>query len=427
MQLSQTTSRKLAAARDLLAVAAFCAAVFYGGRAFINSPYLQKERVTQREAAADIETFFRLAAETRPAPAAGETGPDLRALKAAAHAEAEARLDEFKRVTVRDLAFILYRAAAAFGESETRLLWQPRRKYRDPELKFPPFTAEYREGKFFIRRAADPALTGAELLQINGVASKDYIRPALERISGETPALRAWLFCRDQAFWWEFAALVAADKPLEIKARTGPGKTLARRAAPVTAGEFRRLSDRHAPQHKMIYSQSKLAWLQVYDLEASRNARRFNEFFFGEARTKGAQVLVLDLREAAVGERKEADRLAALITGFRSGTPAAKAFLLIGPGTGPAAAYLAARFRELGAGEILGGETGGTPAYFGDPETFTLPASGLKFSVASRRYPYPVSRPGGVPPDTVLTAELLRPFKGDLKAYIMKRTGVSAK
>jgi len=335
MQLSPTTSRKLAAARDLLAVAAFCAAVFYGGRAFINSPYLQKERVTQREAAADIETFFRLAAETRPAPAAGEAGPDLRALKAAAHAEAEARLDEFKRVTVRDLAFILYRAAAAFGDSETRLLWQPRRKYRDPELKFPPFTAEYRGGKFFVRRAADPALAGAELAEINGTAFGDYIRPALERISGETPALRAWLFCRDQAFWWDFAALVPTDKPLELVVRTGQGKSLARRVTPVAAGEFRLLSDRPASPHKMIYSQSKLAWLQVYDLVASRKGRRFNDGFFAEARTKGAQTLVLDLRETAAGERLEADRLAELRAGFRARTPAAKAFLPDRPGPGP--------------------------------------------------------------------------------------------
>ena len=96
-----------------------------------------------------------------------------------------------------------------------------------------------------------------------------------------------------------------------------------------------------------------------------------------------------------------------------------KTFLLTGPGTGPAAAQFAARFRDLKAGEILGEETGGTPGYFGDPETFTLPASGLKYSVASRRYPHPAAIPGGVRPDIALAAASLRPF-GDIKTLLLK-------
>ena len=71
MGISPETARRLAAARDISAVLLFCALVFFGGRAFINAPYLQKERLTQREAFADIEQFFKALEKRAPAsPAA---------------------------------------------------------------------------------------------------------------------------------------------------------------------------------------------------------------------------------------------------------------------------------------------------------------------------------------------------------------------
>lgn len=418
MAISEGTARKLAGARDIAAVLAFCAAVFFGWRAFVSSPYLQKERVTRREAAADIEAFFAQVRRTHPGPAVPAGRFEL--LKSSALASAEAGLDEFQRVRVRDLALILYRSAAGFGDSGTAALWRPPRKYRDPEPKFPPFSLEYRGGKLLVWRAADPALVGAEPLEVNGAKFADYLRPALELVSAETPALRAWAFCRDQQFWWDLAALVPPGKPLSLKARTPAGKVLTRGLAPVPAAEFRRLAARHAPLPRMIYSQSRLAWLRVEDLTASRAARREWGKFFDEARAKGAATLVLDLGEAPAGDIAGADYLAGYFGGWLKGPMRpfeGRIFLITGPGTGPAAAYLAARFRSLKAGTILGGETGGTAAFCGEPEEFQLPGSGLKYSVSSRCFAH---QPGGpVRPDLVLTPERLRPHKGDLKAFIV--------
>lgn len=417
MAITGKTARRLAGARDIAAVLAFCAAVFFGGRAFVNAPFLQKERVTRREAAADIETFFAQVRRTHPKPSLSDEKFDL--LKSSALARADAGLDEFQRVKVRDLALVLGRSAAAFNDTGTALLWRPRRKYRDPEPKFPPFSLEYRGGKLLVWRAADPALVGAEPLEVNGGKFGDYLRPALELVSAETPALRAWLFCRDQDLWWDFSALVPSGRPLALKVRTPAGKVLARTLSPIPAAEFRRLAARHTPLPRMIYSQSRLAWLRVESLTASRTARREWGNFFDEARRKGAGTLVLDLGETADGDAAGADYLSGCFTGREGAAQKfeGKIFLITGPGTGPAAAYLAARFRSLKAGTILGEETGGTAAFCGEPEEFSLPGSGLKYSVSTRCYP---GRPGGtVTPDTVLAPALLRPFKNDLKAFIV--------
>lgn len=424
MPITERNARRLAAARDILAVLAFCAAVGFGWRAFVNSPFLQKERVTRREAAADIEAFFSQARRTHPGPALSEDRFEL--LKSSALAAADAGLDEFQRVKVRDLTLILYRSAAAFGDSGTTALWRPPHRHRDQDLKFPPFSLEYRGDRLVIWRAADPALVGAEPLEVNGAGFAGYIGQALELVSAETPRLRAWLFCRDQAFWWDFAALVPPDKPLALKVRTPSGRTLSRTLAPVPAAEFRRLAARHTPLPRMIYSQSRLAWLRVEDLTASRAARREWARFFDEARQKGASTLVLDLSEAAGGDPGGENYLSGYFGGWLKGPMRpfeGKIYLVIGPGTGPAAAALAARFRALKAGKILGAETGGTAAWCGAPREFTLPGSGLKYSVSSVCYP---GIPAGtIAPDTAITPEKLRPH-GDLKAYILSLDQVPA-
>lgn len=415
--MTERTARRLAAARDILAVLAFCAAVFFGWRAFVNAPFLQKERVTRREAAADIEAFFAQVRATHPKPAVA--GERFELLKSSALARADAGLDEFQRVKVRDLALILYGSAAAFDDSGTAVLWRPHRKYRDPELKFPPFSLEYRGGKLLVWRAADPALVGAEPLEVNGAAFPGYIAPALALVPAETPRLRAWRFCRDQAFWWDLSALVPVDKPLAVKVRTPAGRTLSRTLAPIPAGEFRRLAERHTPLPRMIYSQSRLAWLRVEDLTGSRAARRDWDKFFSEARQKGASTLALDLSEAAGGDADGENYLSGYFGGWLKGPMRpfeGRIYLITGPGTGPAAAALAARFRALKAGRILGAETGGTAAYCGAPREFSLPGSGLRYSVSSACYP---GIPGGtVTPDKALTPEELRPH-GDIKAYIL--------
>jgi len=108
---------------------------------------------------------------------------------------------------------------------------------------------------------------------------------------------------------------------------------------------------------------------------------------------------------------------------LKPGEPfAVRTTLLVGPGTRGPAAALAARLRKLKAGEILGWETGGSAAYFGGEKRFRLPASGLEYVVSARYY----SAPGQIPPVPILpdlqfTDSLLRPYKGNIRSFVLDR------
>jgi hypothetical protein len=66
MSISPGTARRLAAARDLLAVAVFLALAVFGCRAMADSPALQKERLTRKEAREDIAEFFERVEKVHP-------------------------------------------------------------------------------------------------------------------------------------------------------------------------------------------------------------------------------------------------------------------------------------------------------------------------------------------------------------------------
>ncbi len=424
MALSPKTAKKLAAVRDLTAVLAFVLLVFLGARAVLNAPFFQKERLTSREASEDITEFFATIEKTRPIRPESPAPAAYAAMKAGAEAAAAARMDEFGRITVKDLAYILYRSAASFGDGGTRLLWQPPRKWKDPELKFPPFTVAADKGKFTIAKALNPSLAGAELLEMNGVPFRSLIAPVLERISGETPQHREYLLCRDQAFWWDFSGLFSGSPVIAVKLKSRDGKVFSRKLEAVTSGEFRRLALKPGAPKKMFYTQKKIAWLNVTDLAYSRSGKKNYARFFRELREHATEDLVLDLRDNSGGDPRTADYLLSYLAGNPGDGPA-DAFtgttrLLIGPGTASAGAYFAARFGELKAGETLGGVTGGTPGHFCSPEEFKLSNSGIPYTAASGYCPAPGADGSAVAPDVPLTEALLRPH-GDVQAFLLYR------
>jgi hypothetical protein len=85
---------------------------------------------------------------------------------------------------------------------------------------------------------------------------------------------------------------------------------------------------------------------------------------------------------------------------------------------GYAASLLAARLRALGAAELLGEESGGPQDAYRPPEPFELPHSGMSFSVSSRKPAEPAAL---AVPDIILTPALLRPHKGDARAFVLER------
>ena len=401
-------ARKLAAARDLAAVLAFLALAFLGGRALLDSPQLQKERVSRDEAERDIARFFAVLEKERPGAA------DYAVLKASASAAVASRLDEFSRVPVRDLAWVLAGGAAALRDSGTAVLWRPPHRWKDPEQKYPPFSVALRYGRFVVDSALDPGLAGAEVLTVNGAPFRDFLAPALARVSGETAPYREYLFCRDQAAWWDFSSLFAGLPAPEVRFKARDGRVFTRRAAPITGWEFRRLAWRPDPPGEQLYSQRKVAWLNAGGLSGSRRGRAAWDKFFGGLEPLGMRHAVLDLRASPLGDGADAAYPLELLA---KGTLHGRLTLLTGPGSGPGAAAFAAGFRALGAGRIAGEPTGGTQGHYGRPEKFRLGGSGIRFSVSTEYFPGP---PAPVAPDLLLTEDLLRPWKGDERAFVLE-------
>ncbi|OGR65335.1 MAG: hypothetical protein A2X30_08940 [Elusimicrobia bacterium GWB2_63_16] len=425
MNIAPGTARRLAAARDIAAVLLFCALVWLGGSAVLGSPYLQKERLTRREAAADIDAFFSRIDKTHPLPRAGLTPESWDGLRRAAQEEADLRLDEFGRITVRDLAYLLYKAGAGLGDANTRPLWRPRRKWKDQELKYPPFTVDYRLGKFVIDAAADGELAGEELTAIDGVPFETYIAPLLGRISAADARYRRAAFCAEQGFWWDISGLLEGKQAVRLNFRLPDGKVRVKEAPLVSAWEFRRLAG--TPEHvrpKLLVSRG-VAWVDLPTAAYNRSWRKACDAVFAQLRRQRVSALVLDLRRNAGTDARAASYLLSYLAAG-AGSPArgqdeiysGRTKLLIGPGTANAAALLAARLRALGAAELLGEESGGPRDAYSPPVTFKLPHSAMSFSVSSRKPPEPAAL---AVPDIILTPALLSPHKGDARAFVLER------
>lgn len=421
--MTPETARRLAAARDIAAVLLFCAAVYLGGSAVLNSPYLQKERLTRREAVADIGAFFNKIDKAHPLPRAGLPPERWDGLRLTAHEEAGLRLDEFERLTVRDLAYVLYKAGAGLGDANTRPLWRPARRRKDTELKYPPFTVDYRLGKFVIDAAADGELPGAELAAIDEVPFETFIAPLLERVSAADARYRRAAFCAEQGFWWDISGLLEGKQTVRLRFRTPDGKVRRKEAPLVSAWEFRRLAGSQDQARPKLLVSRGVAWVDLPGADYNRAWRKACDAVFAQLRRQRVSALVLDLRRNAGTDPRAASYLLAYLAAG-AGSPArgqdeifkGRTKLLIGPGTANAAALLAARLRALGAAELLGEESGGPRDAYHPPETFTLPHSRIKVAVSSRA-PEPAAL---AVPDIILTPALLRPH-GDARAFLLER------
>jgi hypothetical protein len=399
-------------------VAVFLALVFFGGRAVINSPALQKERLTRRETQEDIAEFFARVEKVHPNHLAYLSADEYAVLKATTTARAEAGMDELGRISVRDLATILYRSAAALGDGHTRLHWRPQRKWNDPERRYPPFTLDYRRGEFVIDRAENPGLTGCALLEMNGKPFKTFIAPATDLISGETPQFRANGFCLDQYLWWDLTGLLAGAQEIQIKVKNPAGKLIVSKVRTATGSEFRRLPQPNKDAWRVIYKKKSVAWVSFSQMTYSRAQRKAWDGLFKELKGSGIKALVIDVSRNGGGNSQIGDYVLSGLTKFEG-----KTYLIIGPGTFSSAILFTSAFRHLKAGEIIGEESGGTADHYGWPETYKLSNSGIEYAVSTRHYTSPDPLPGdgtrGIMPDVPVTESALRPYGGNLRNFVL--------
>ena len=425
--------------------------------------------LTLDEAVDDVRQFFASLERVHPDLLANLASGDYPQLKAWAVNELGRRLDGEQRLTLKDLANILYFAAARFHDGHTSVHWrQALNAENAPGRMFPPFILDFENGRFIMTTARDEDLAGGELVAVDGVPVLDYLAPILDRCSGETLPFRARRFVNRQGFYWWLTDLLVEPDRIEVTYVATDGETRKDRVETVDFATCKdlwtRWHERSRPEREPLtwYDDDRVACFTyrsfVYSAaEIERIGQIFQDIAAHDCRD-----LIIDLRgngggNSTMGEvifsylydqpfttfsamqvrisRDVLERYADNYRGYAgeeglvvSETAAdelhdrpdafftGRVTLLVDNGTFSSASGFAAMFRDYGVGRIVGYETGGLPTCFGDVFSLELDHSKLPYGVSFKRFFNPRPRPGddrhGLRPDIAVDAGMLAPCAG---------------
>lgn len=430
--------------------------------------------LTLKEAEQDTEELFASFERVHPDVSAKIGKAEYEKLKAWTALEVEKKAAA-GTISVRDFAYILYYSAAALGDGHTRIYWQYRPDGKKGKKLCPPFILDCRDGKFFID-SINHGLAGSELLAVNGMDFRTFIKPILDRIPAETATYKGRGFTHLQSFWWDFSRLLDGAGELKLTLLGLDGKKTEKTVAAITLNEFGSLgrmtpSGAYKPNADLrLLEKEQVAWLEYRNFINSKEEEAALDKIFREIKAAGFKDLVIDIRRNGGGSTNIGEFILGYLTDQefqlsrlvlkvspealrmnpyhekyrekmgqtvelrygrgRSGKKPEAFFngrtrLLIGNDTFSSATDFAVIFRDYKLGEILGHETGGVPNCYGEALPLKLRNSGIKYSVSDKQFFSPKPRPGddrhGVLPDLELTDELLRPYRGDTRMFVLDR------
>lgn len=416
------------------------------------------------EAQADARELFESLERIHPNLLARLTRPRYETLRRSIDAEIGASACE-GRVPVRELARVLYRAAAAFQDGHTSLSWYYQPDHTtDPDTRYPSFLLEYRNGRFAIARTLGmPQIEGREVVSIEGTPTLKFLAPILDRCSGELLAFKARRFDSGQTFFWSLTRLLGAREHLSLTLRGPSGRTERHRVPTVPLWAFEQLeTDRpERPQDPVLsFPRPEVAAFHYPAFEHSPERIRTVEEVFRTIALRKPRALILDLRGNGGGNSAMSDVLLRHLTRKKvrsysridlkvspetierfpewfegasasvgqvlvatsslyplERTPhlfSGRLYVLTDGGTFSSAADFAAIVKGFGLGTLVGYETGGLAQGFGDVITRHLSRSDLPYGVSCKQFFAPVPAPGddrhGVRPDVAVSERLLGPY-----------------
>lgn len=432
---------------------------------FISAP----ERLSRESALRDSGEFFFRLERVHPDHTFTLGPAGYEELKRRTADEIKEKAGKNGWLSVREFAYILQRSAAAVGDGHTLLRYSYEIDAEDARPRFPPFTLENKDGRLVISPASGGQYAGAELVAINGTPFKEFIRPIMERISGETFKFKAHLFELKQWFWWDFSGLLAGLGSFEAELRYPDGKVTTARFG--TAGPqgipLGRTRKQGSGASLSLYHKNKIGWLNYASFEFSEAQKNELTGIFKKLNAEGIRDLVIDLRGNTGGNSGMGDFIFSRIsragvvqtsgrikvseefikifprleefrhrvgTVIEMGKQASVAvgpdeffdgrvYLLTDNGSYSSSNLFAAAFRDYKLGTIIGYETGEPPIAFGNIVNLALPESGIEYGISACKYFPPKPRPGddkrGVIPDVVLNDGLLRPYGGRAQAFVL--------
>ena len=191
-----------------------------------------------------MNQFFGTLKHVHPNLLGKMTAESYRKLKQQTADGVTGNLDSNGAISVEGLASLLYYAGAYFHDGHTAVRWATNLNEGNTRGKrFPAFRLAYDNGRVLIAAAKDRTIVDGELVAVNGVPAMEFLRPILDRCSGETVQFRAANFIGDEPFWYYLTNLFGAGTPYLAKIRDTRGQD--REAALETLGypEYRAFRD----------------------------------------------------------------------------------------------------------------------------------------------------------------------------------------
>jgi hypothetical protein len=439
-----------------------------------DEQFVPRERVPKAAALEDVNQFFTTMRRVHP-NLLGKIGKENYAkLKQQTVDGIAARLDSKGEIPTEDLASLLYFAGASFKDGHTAVHWGTKlNEWNTRGNRFPAFRLAFDNGRFMIAGARDQTIVGTELMAVNGAPVVEFLRPILDRCSGETLPFRMSVFTMDEALWYYMTNLFGGSAPYLMQVRDSGGQSREVTLETLNFHDYRGFLRHSAEQ--MFHPNDRGIKVEFFDSGATAHflypsfhqsveEKRKMDQVFEEIQSKGSRNLILDIRDNLGGQSSMGEHLFGYIYGekFRllrqvrikasrdvlphvpwwarpivfllSGhvmghsisehaVPRPKTFfsgrtfLLVDNGSYSMASSVTTMFRDYKAGTILGYETGGLPVTFGEPVYFTLKNSRIRCSVSATQILPPQAWPGdeehGVIPDVPLNEGNLAEFKNE--------------
>ncbi len=413
------------------------------------------------DALEDTDFFFRTVEQVHPKHLANISGADYKALKQRCRTAFEEENQRTGKISKASLALALAEAAAAFGDGHTSLWLDSDLIESERSILMPPFSLRWQVGHILIRDTTEGIehIKGALLLEINGVDIEEFLRPMLARISGEREAHRISRFLSGQHIYWALLQPVK-EQQMEITITRGltEPETLVINLIdlPLYRKTLKAGADLRPPGIHRFFHNDRTCYWRYNSFNYTKAGRKAIDTVFSEIRDRDSQNLIIDLRFNGGGNSQAGDYILNYITSkpyhmySRTDTRISKQtphkeklgifsfllrgrvikwrgkatkpkdmgyrfcgsiYTLIGPATFSSASDFAAVLKDFDIATLIGEETGGLRESFGDCPSFTLPNSGIQFSVSHKRFFAPKPRPDddrrGTVPDIAVNDESL--------------------
>ncbi len=412
----------------------------------------------------DTDFFFKTVGQVHPNHLANISAADYKTLKLRCRTALEAENQRKGRISKAFLALTVAETAAAFVDGHTSLWLGSDLIESERFILMPPFRLKWQAGHILIANttAGLEHVKGARLLEINGLDINEFLQPMLAKVSGEREAHKIACFLSKQQIYWVLLQPIKQHN-MEITIIRNKTELETLNIGLINLLEYREIFKVNAKKRPKsahcFYHSGRTCYWQYNSFIYSEAGRRTVDSVFSEVRDRGAQNLIIDLRFNGGGNSRAGEYILNYITskpyrmysgsdvkiskqvyekgwlvvlarlmrgrivrytnrlkrphdmGFRFG---GRVYALIGPATFSSASDFAAVLQDFDIATLVGEETGGLRRPFGDCPRFTLPNSGLQFSVSHKRFFAPKPRPDddqrGTVPEIAVNNELLAPY-----------------